>query len=279
MIDINMYISDVYVSSLGPEETININHFQCSDTRGRLYITRKERVYVAYCHNCGDRGVLSAAAYYEPSALLSSRATKLLDSTASISLPTGLMPLDSSKSYWADIALLNAAGTQYDPSSTRYIIPVYEKLDLAKGIGYGYKGYIARRVYQRQIPKYLNYLPPNFKGYQFVTGDAAKLSNSLVIVEDTISAVAVALAGYNSVCLFGAKHTIEKLHAIANDSTLIDTIYVWYDNDNKEVDNSSNLTKEYLSLLGHTVVKIPVQNEPKKLTTSDIVGVINTWKK
>ena len=273
------------IDKLKPDEQTRGNHDNCpagEDTKGRLYIKRlagnPERA-VAYCHNCGGRGHLVLTKYY------SSRghATGPSISIYPPPYPATISPMEDSfpkdytylpKQFMVDY--FKSTGGGYDPIADRFILPIWDGDTDGAHTG-KYCGYNSRARNKGDVKYYLK-TSSDFPGYQlYCDDDTIKLVdvNTVVYVEDQLSAAAIAKASRPDnktcgVCLFGAKNSIEKIHAVSRMMPNAKHI-VWLDNDNDIIKEKARETHEYLVLLGRKAHRIDgVIREPKHY----IVGVI-----
>jgi hypothetical protein len=262
------YAGDYATLAVG--DTLRTNHTECGDTRRRLYFTRKNGVVLGFCHNCNAKGVESSS-YYVTAGFSSSYVTPV---SAIKTLDVFEVPEDYDES-WAPIEYQKAAQMLYDPNDCRWIIPVWDTINIATANTAGsYYGYNSRAAFKYQEPKYLLSVDNEFSGYMCYYNEASVMPNSMVFVEDQMSAVAVAMHSPRTlgVCMFGAKNSIEKLHAMVKRFACEDMRYtVWLDNDNETVNETSRVMSQYLRLLGKTKVhRSTVYIDPKKVAPETI---------
>lgn len=241
-------------------ETDRVSHHECGDTRKRLYFTRKAHGVLAYCHNCGESG-LDKQNFYAPVHCI------IPDTHNPIPMPGGCIDYND-ENYplhliWNPFIYL--AGTLWNPSECCFHIPITNKHG-------AYIGYNTRNVYSN--PKYVLNVPKNFAGWMPYLA-TTNPKDVVVLVEDQISAARLSNLNYTAVCLFGANHSIEKVHEIVKLYESDDVRYtVWLDNDNGQIKEAAHILTQYITLLGHTAVKITTPKEPKNCTVDEIQGII-----
>ena len=257
------------------EETKRFNHNNCGDTRNRLYITLKSNgCYVAYCHNCGESGYSRVFAHYLTTSISSTEYQSVDDKYL---LPTRLELITQPPVEWCTLEQATLAGVKYDPKTERFIIPVADGLEINASSFKNPCGFISRRQYKTQQPKYLTYIPKGYQGWMNYWNNTIVNKEVLIIlVEDQISAAWLAHCGHYGVAMFGAKHSLEKIHEIHKHFTKEQPVrmLVWYDNDNEEVNRAARYSYEYLNLLGRNAELCTSSFEPKHCSKEQIENII-----
>jgi hypothetical protein len=213
--------------------TVRVSHDGCGDTRGRLYITRKQdgsgsgRPYVlAYCHNCGLGG-RSVPRSFRSSGALRNAGIQVPSAPEVLALPKGV-EFDSSRWPYEVQGWLRRYGI--DLTSTHPYLaydPASESLILAAWSSDGLEGYQARSFRKGwDGPKYLTYRKRDAKLPQRV-GNVGDLA---VICEDTVSALKVAQTGIaTGIPMWRAPADSDRLLELSKE---YGKIVVWLDNDN-----------------------------------------------
>jgi hypothetical protein len=178
---------------------------------------------------------------------------------------------------WCSEELMAAAGVRLDVMDIRYVIPVADTMINEKL--YEYKGYITRRLHGS--PKYSYHVHDSFRGWMSYNGPGRRNlfedGLAIVLVEDQMSACRIGQCGHIGIAMFGAKHSIEKVHEIVKFYGPSPRYVVWYDNDNEQVNNAARITHEYIKLLGPRANLSLNKTEPKHMTTTQILEELNSW--
>jgi len=187
---------------------VHINHANCpagTDRKRRLYIKRLDvSTVVAFCHHCGKRGTNKK---FNREALLEFVPP---EQKALWSLPKDFSPeFSHAAQQWIEkyipLSVANRWHIGYSEQMRRVILPIWNGDKLAC--------YQARRIYADDPkPKYLTY--KNDKGpFFFVRGD----SDTVIVVEDMLSAIVLGEQGYSTVALLGTYMTNNIVnHIISN---------------------------------------------------------------
>jgi hypothetical protein len=274
-------------------ETLRLNHDDCSageDTRRRLYLTRpasSPEVVVGYCHNCQSSGVYrdDANQYRD----FNKKEKKELREPVAFEIPA---QMDADPDDWPSIAhvwrmekrlsrdFCQRYGIQYDPASHRMYVPKrsvcyvdghYATLDsellgyeLRRLDGEGAK-YLSAVAYEEVVPSTI-VTHPNFYPN----------TGPIVIVEDLASAVAIALAGWPSLCNYGVKVDLDKLWSIKDYNCAV----VWLDNDSEHVEEQAmNMARTWHIISGNSVRTELQHSDPKTLKTEAIKGLMLEWER
>jgi hypothetical protein len=261
-------------SGLAPGATERVNHDECGDTRGRLYITRKEGgddgIILAYCHNCGLGGGSRLGRRARSDARAVPKSVVGRPANDPFSLPSGTTfelgefspeALSWLRSYDLDREL-PGPWVGYDPFMNRIVLPVWN--------GEGLQAYQWRSFDPTWTgPKYVSRFrkQPEADVPQPLEVPGAPYPSVLVVTEDTLSAVKVALAGYTGLPMWTAPRNCGKLLGL---SRLYSNVVIWYDNDNPEVVLNAVKFARRLRAFNPRVEIILDKSDPKCYTIEEI---------
>lgn len=277
-------ITSKYIRDNAPDYvgTLRINHDNCpagTDTRRRLYLTRKEHpntLVLAHCFNCGQSGVAD-----EVDKLVFARAApppKRVETT----LPENCISLQDPEcppaaSAWplkfgVTWETCDEVGIKFDEESGRIIMPVW---NVIRHTDEGHRtttlcGYQSRRVYDTSGPKYLNVM---FEGRVMETMIINERQNHpvFVIVEDLLSALKVSKWAACTVPLYGTHIRSERLLAMVKRDL---PIVVWLDNDNPTVHHQRDKIVSLAKALGGRAFAIKDFDDPKRHDNTTINSVV-----
>ena len=260
-------------TDLLPGKQIHINHDKCPagrDIKKRLYIKRNENgILLAYCHHCGSSGshaekfiryAQAKRGCREPAdnccsrtpspeqhrvyfveqfndrGRAESRTTPERDANNFIEKAVSLTE-EQKKTFW------------WDSKEQALGLPIKNRLEIV-GVQWRYFG--------DYFCKYLtNYYAGNKLPHYDVA--AARNSDTLVIVEDILSAMCVNTAGCDSMALLTSS---TKLHRIYPYIQAYKSFVVWLDNDNRQVLQDASKLKRILEPFGE-VQLIRTRTDPK----------------
>jgi hypothetical protein len=270
-------------------ETRHVDHEQCGDRRGRLYITRAEQptgtAYLAYCHNCGEGGRHNG--HSTRRVPIPTAAPKMPD----VVLPGTLVPLVSECApekaiKWASDTLcmppstVEQVGWSWDTHTNRVCLPIEQYIEVYKSglvlpdSGSQLLGYQLRRVFDYG-PKYLTVSGSKPMWAEFHPAEYA-LPHRLppfVLVEDWASAFHVARTGAAvGIPLFRSMTTAE--HIVSLKKKGFDRGMIWLDNDNPEVNENSGLLLRICRAVGIKTHHISTLVEPKLLQGAALASII-----
>ena len=279
------------VSNLERGDTVRTNHIDCpagTDTRRRLYLTRPAAsagIVLGFCHNCQESGVCrdQVGRYrdFDPS----SPSVK----TKNFEVPNEMEPnpdmWPQAASHWRVAKGLTKtqcimARIQYDPSSHRIYLPMYNKVN-GDGSLYGDGGSTLMGFQLRQIdstgPKYYTaLLDSNTKPHTRLNAEASDLC---VLVEDLASGLAITNACRGEVDTvntytvsvlvnYGIKVSIEALA----DNVDCKSNLVWLDNDGTVVEEQAiTIARTWALLTNHKVHRESLKQDPKNLTNDQLL--------
>lgn len=262
--------------------TYHVNHDDCPagiDTRGRLYVTRKEDgVILGYCHHCGMSGYYHEKGsvrniHIERAPFVPSSATTYPQLDAVVEeyhyLSTS-QPLDVTlwlRRFGLDMALCHEDRWCWGKMRDRLML-VWPSFAADGNI----RGFQTRSV-DDTPPKCLTY--GIIKPHIFNPHD----SEILVIVEDRASGVKVAQAGF-AACVMNGSSALRgpDAHSLF---TMFDHFVVWYDMDNDPVRRNAGASTRALRMFT-TAVSV-VENvgsvcedkiDPKRYTTDEIINTV-----
>ncbi len=259
--------------------TVRVNHEDCpagTDTRRRLYVTRKEDYNViAYCHNCslggGSRGTHRYRTAGIPDAL-PKEPEKVDMSGEQFTDDPRKWPFameDWLRSMGMDLTYAKECGIVYDTIERRICIPKFDREgELVQ--------YQSRRLFDDGTPKYLTYKEKDKFIHDPVRGRKyMPKNNTCIVVEDMISALRCAKLGYDAVPLFTSTMDERTRLTIANQ---YGTILVWLDNDNPTVRNHANHIGRALKMLDPRTRVEVVHNirEPKLFKDNEIDDIVSS---
>ncbi len=237
--------------------------------RGKGFVvTRTRKGFFAYCFRCHERAVhnRSKLTFRQIKNLLNEQKE---DVNKEYNYDVVVLPYDFTPTI-PDIGLLwlrtyNITDEEirrynlgFSPSLNRLILPVYLDGELVYWQG--------RKLDASDMhsPKYLN-IRAKRSGVYFCVFDK---SESTVLVEDILSAIAVARAGFNAIALLGSYVGDDIYPAIKTEKA-----YVWLDPDKR-----SDCVKFAAKLRAHGVVCSPIvlpTKDPKEYTPQEIQSIIH----
>lgn len=257
-----------------PGKQLAINHGSCpagEDTRGRLSIkvTDDGCLILAHCFNCGGSGV---------------RSTKLHIKRPRVEI--GPIADDPRRDKYNMVVSLYRLATRLDMG----VWPLYlfvectEELEKAHDFGmrqFGNKVFIPRgdesngfdiRQLDVGAPKWDRVLNPDVDQSSQLLLYNISGSDTAVIVEDPISAMKVALAGYAGVALCGSHLTTDDAYKL---KMLFSRFVVWLDNDNETVLREADIAQKRLALFSsHDARRVNTLRDPKYFVLAHIKSII-----
>lgn len=295
MIDLNDYVTQCELLQRG--ESNRVNHQDCpagTDTRRRLYLTRpagSPEIILGYCHNCQDKGILKSNnphCYRSHDAAIEAGQNL---STDKWSPPHNLVtkchewPADAISWRYKmslHIAMIDALGIAYDPSTHRIYLPMWRtiKLNGPKTECSNLIGYQLRRLSDRGS-KYITALQdkgsyPSTLIYPLLKAVDSREPPVSILVEDFASGIALAETAYENqhqwevIVNYGTKVTPEVLARCDQWPAL-----VWLDNDSLHVsEQAEHIGRVWAMITGNDVHIERDAREPKKLTATEIQRVV-----
>lgn len=275
----------------GNKETVRMNHDDCpagQDTRQRLYITRTiDNTFLAYCHNCGGKAWRRAATtkhiYAEPEEFASGEP-----------VITG-NKLDKMRHALGSAFRLSSFITKeyidmYVPGTNRAMDKLYvNSIELkhveAQGwvLGTDFQGNECLAFpcdetgYKWQVWRF-DYKDPDSKRVVSVGGAPEPYiynpndSPLLVIVEDRLSGIKIAQAGFSSLCLHGLRGLDSAdYHAL---TMMYDTFVVWLDNDVLPAKEAATNIHSTLKMFSDAVHMVDNCTDPKYYHEDEINSII-----
>lgn len=254
--------------------TRRLDHRACpagTDTRRRLYITRKENGdVVAYCHNCGLGGIHRGGTSFRPPVL-----PEVEDESKEGSLD--MSRFENNTYYWPKemrmwlvnmrISLTTAQkyGITYDPESNRVVIPkVSADGELVQ--------YQTRRLVADGSPKYMT---RKVKSKFIHDPIGPGISRTCVIVEDMISAIRLSELDIDAVPLFTSTMTDETYLTLVEK---YDRLLVWLDNDSVIVDRHAQDMVKKLNAMGATSGMVMHQTDPKHYSDESLQLAVSKFE-
>jgi hypothetical protein len=228
----------------------------CS-TEPTAYITRNLRGLSIYCFRCGFKDFVHTgeAALKD---LVASRSAAIQHLQSIRGLPADSVALTDAPE--AAIVWLIAGGLlpekaetvhgiKWHPTSNRLLIPIYDRKHNTTGV-------LARAV-GGEKPKYR--MVQGSPTLYFPTIPRRPL---IVVVEDVLSSIALAKAGYDSAAVLGTSISGEDAYALTRN---VDTVVSFMDPDKAGVAGAAQLRKR-LGLYPVTVVMATAHKDPKYLS-------------
>lgn len=239
--DMRLHLADDELVELGLGATDHVNHGTCGDTRARLYITRYDRGFLFFCHNCQARGLL-----IEDGVLANVRERAFGDSRVTGGTRDKCTGIDNDwythdphhkiphNDPFVDKVIRYTGWEEYGP---------YHRWSGGKIFLAGYSGYIFSSGGTEQTgyqgwdrddkEKLRKTSSGKIQPTLYYDLEAEERDDLLVIVEDPISALCVTSTGLaDALVLFGTNcpSEIATSYALA-----YDRILVWLDADNTQV--------------------------------------------
>lgn len=228
---------------------------QSPDRRGRLYVTRTDKGWVWYCHNCNQKGFRSYTSS-DVVAMVGQVDDIIEDTYVEPYVPGGYNfskeMLDWMRKYIDDKEI-----GAYDISCdyTKLYLPIYNY----EG---AYVGYNARNF--GEGPKYITH----YFNHQDRDGSwfANNLTRSLIVTEDILSAIKCRRVS-NSVALLSSPPVAPSflLRHVAE----YDKIFIWFDPD-KQATSAVSLLRHISSHVIRPVNLVISEGDPKDFSTNEI---------
>ena len=249
-------VTDYAIPEIG-ERTYE-HHIGCPESQGeqdhkpRLWIQNDGNWVAYYCHHCGEK----VNKPYRPSLFdVPIRKHVIMETDMDAQLGTLTPKIPGPELNWLFKHHLSKEDldnyvVMYSTKLKRIVFPIAG-------------GFVARSVTDK--PKWLSI----GKGEQRIIYGAPTNKTSIVLVEDIVSAIRVASAGYNVMALFGTSLHEQGKHLIVGDDE-ITGVMVWLD-----ADATGKATKIYkdLSLYKDTQV-IYTEQDPKEYTGIEIRDIL-----
>lgn len=275
-------IKDLDLPELDDGQQIKMNHPHCpagTDTKQRLFVTRKGAKTLAYCHNCQLSGVMTGEHSH-----IRRGGENLLLKADKLELPSDIT-FERDKQPVEHVIWLHQYGitrtTQqqyrlgWSEKWGRTILPIYdpETADLV--------AFQRRRVLKYdQGPKYLTtrlrrIKNPLFKLYHGAV-PAAGDWGTLVLTEDILSAIKLHQAGYFAWSLLGTYMVNSVVDQIA--ATGVERVVIWLDDDNRAVRRAQKSMRRRIKqvadveIMRHSDLKLAkgLKSDPKIFTPAQL---------
>jgi hypothetical protein len=263
--------------------TTRINHEDCpagTDTRRRLYLTRKHAdtgVVLAHCFNCGESG---AAA--EKDKMIFASGSNLRENTLTEDeLPDTCDPIETDKDAMAWVARYgirpvewDAAGITFDNDTGRVCLPIIRNITFKAGNTWergGLLGYQLRSVKHREKgPKYLTVKFSGTEALETTILNEAAAFPVTVVVEDMLSALKVSRMVRRCIPLYGTHIRSERILELSKEYPVI----VWLDNDNQTVVKAAERIVSLVHAFGRQATRVDGV-DPKHYSVGDICQVLD----
>lgn len=242
--------------------TERYNHDQCpagADTKRRLYVTRKDDgSIIAYCHNCGNGGAsLPRRTHYRRH----DNRCLLRGVKEEVVMPLNAVPLNDQRVPEEALNWIEDAGIPltiamkyalaFDLDSHRVIIP---KWDVDNELVM----YQTRNVGLDDGPKYTTVRKKDGQ----IHDPIGNRGGTVVLCEDMLSAMKLdRMVGVDAIPLYSSNVKFDKLLTPLEN---YDTIVVWLDNDNIEVNRHRDSLVRKCRHIGKRCVAVTEFSDPKK---------------
>lgn len=238
-------------------EQIRFSHFDCGDTRDRLYVKRvvNEHGYLgtlSYCHNCGEGGGTRESFGIIRPARTTAPSLSIKDALPVDFQPPNQLVMQYLAKYEFTAADATIFGVGWSDHHQRIVLPVKD------GFNQPVKGCQLRRVGDYGA-KYITMRPTSEPLECIWTMGTARQT---VIVEDLLSAWRVWQAGFNAMPLLGNHVRPERLAKLVHEG--YKEWVVWLDNDKPEIHDAARYMTNLIRSLGGTAKLCNATNEPKK---------------
>lgn len=259
----------------GSTDKYRFNHEGCpagEDVRERLYvqITEDRKLLLLHCFNCGKSGAVKYSTGLAPKSTTVDPKAKALydvrkstfdivhanfDDSEKINFPADWPCMFFNESTTAASGFLDHFYALFRKGNGAILL---RRGDASNATGYD-----------------IRYFPKNFQRVMDPAHeDASKLlvyaikPNSIaVIVEDPISAMKVAIAGFTGIAL--CNHTLNATDAFKV-GIMYEKLIVWLDNDGEEIRQNSAMAADRLRLYNDNVWRETELRDPKRYTLTDI---------
>lgn len=264
-----------FIDELETGETARINHIVCpagTDTRRRLYITKKPDVILGYCHNCGE----SSSKYISPRDRYRDNRGQPFNTTTKPSEYVEPLVVKFNEELSIPIEaeawrIKNKLSRKqcsnykiyYEPEHNAIYLPFFTTETFTNG-------YQLRPLY-RYGAKYINYVKDNDKELGGIVREPTLASDTLVIVEDLISGIHINEAGYDALVNYGTHVKPTILYRAIKGK--YKHYVVWLDNDNKVVKEKARQMYDILHMyknMDQSIRLVRVISDPKHHSDDDI---------
>lgn len=257
------------VVAIGESQRFPVCPF-CNKLRSAFMVTRKSKGWVYWCHRCHAKGFKPATGFTPTQAKKLIRREAPVVYLDSVTLPedfTSAIPFKGLQwlgQYGISQELATDYGIGFSPKLNRVILPVYEgeKLVYWQGRSLDREG-----EYTPPRPKYKNVICKKQKPFFVIN----KFKNkATVLVEDIISAICVAEAGYNSVSLLGSYIDDALILKLLKGN--VKSAILWLDPDKRK---DAIKYQKRLTTFGIATQVIPLtKKDPKDYTSTEVVSII-----
>lgn len=271
-----------YKDALEVGESIRVNHEDCTageDTKRRLYVTRKADVLLGYCHNCSK----SSSMYMSKSDRYRDVSVRGIRRPAEDYIDPELVGFNDKENIPAEAdawRIKNKLSRKDCAAFTISYCPDWDAIYLPFfNMDGDRSGHQLRPLHKRGGAKYINFQKDKDTELGGIVFSTHPTSNScLVIVEDLVSGIHIANAGYNALVNYGTHVKPSILHSISNHYT---SIVVWLDNDNAVVHRHAKDIENILHLYNQTglcIRRISKYEDPKHYDTEKIREIVNNGR-
>lgn len=260
-------IIEQVVDELDVGESKRINHTDCpagEDTKRRLYITRKSDISLGYCHNCGKSSSVYTSLkdrYREGSGYVPITPTKaeyceplVVSFYDHDNIPAEADAWRIKSALTRDTCDLYSIG--YVPEYNAIYIPFFD--NDSKIVGHQ-----LRPLHERGGAKYINFVKDSDKELGGIVQHGINTTkDTIVIVEDLVSAIHINVAGYPAFVNYGTHVKPSVLYNIPEYKRVV----VWLDNDNLVVMKHAGDMYNILTMYGKNASMVVGVSDPKHYT-------------
>lgn len=257
------------------EQTVNVNHDKCGDTRQRLYYTRKNNKVLYICHNCGYKGaqdyakikILTKTGAWGEHRATPKKECRLPADTSYNPTEWRREARDWVYQYGITEEEIRRHRICYSNHMDRVILPCFD--------GDGLCFYTARSLDAEHLPKYLTYKRHSLDYKPLFLADHSSTGSCIVLTEDILSAIKVTqledVAGLSTLGLGMDHHGINFLRYLQPSK-----VYIFYDNDNAEVKKQTNKLQRRLDMSIDCMVQV-IRNDkdPKECNLEELRCLLN----
>lgn len=251
-------------------QTVNFNHDDCGDSRGRLRVTGKpDGSYAAFCHNCNAKGI--AVPEWRSRVV---RPAPVQQEGKHIPHPEQVVEDLRAFPKEGRLWLLSAGITSEDVRENKIVYnPASERI-LLPGFWEGKMRLRQDRRLSGDGPKYLTYHDGTPWGKAFYARSFEQVTDTVVIVEDILSAIRVAkLPKTTAVACMSSG--LMQFHVNHVASRGFRRILIYLDNDTAEVLRSVRVMQRKFSLLCKAEIGIiTADRDPKEHHTRELMQLL-----
>ena len=269
-------------------EQVHINHEDCpagNDTKRRLYVKREKESVLFYCHHCnqsgrynlaGRAGNLAGVTDKDATGQRADNVSQPIKDWACATGTCGITDAVRELDRWP----VNARQwvTRYITEREAYDYGLFYSalvggVCIPIGSAVPWDGLVVRLLLPSAHPvrpaarKYLTYR-------RTVRGNlywrSKHVSDTLVIVEDCLSAIKVARHA-DSLAILGAHYGYDLMQIVKEYQRVI----VYMDNDNQQIRNKQEILRNQIALVNHSVRVHRSTKDPKECSDEELLRIVN----